>query len=103
MPVFIFHPLFSFGSLFSNAQIFEERGYWTELARYNYIPIDSLWLFHPGNDRPDSTMKDSDWELANTIYLTNEKGVPLKDLGSAGIKKHLMCPLISETRRLRFV
>ena len=37
-------------------------------------------------------MKDSDWELANTIFLTNEKGVPLKDLGFGWYKKTFDVP-----------
>src|SRR4029077_5840211 len=91
-PSLFFIFCFLSGSQFTNAQIFEERGYWTELARYNYIPIDSLWLFHPGNGRPDSTTKGSDWELANTIFLTNKKGKPLKDQGFGWYKKTFDVP-----------
>ena len=41
---------FVFISFFCTAQDFADKHYWTELMRYNYLPIDSLWLFHPGSD-----------------------------------------------------
>ena len=92
-PFLFFVTCMLLSSLFSSAQIFEERVYWSELARYNYIPIDSLWLFHPGNDEPRDAAKDSGWELANTILLTNDKGVPLKEWGFGWYQKTFDVPV----------
>jgi two-component system, NtrC family, sensor kinase len=88
---FLFVACFVFSGLFSSAQIFEDKGYWTELMRYNILPIDSLWLFHPGNDKPVS-MKDSGWELANTKLLTDEKGQPLPGMGFGWYQKTFEVP-----------
>ncbi len=75
-----------FSSLFSSAQIFEDKGYWSELMRYNILPVDSLWLFHPGNEKPVSA-NNSSWEMVNTKLLTNEKGQQLPGLGFGWYQK----------------
>ncbi len=67
------HNLFMFSyfllvSLFSTAQDFEDKGYWSELMSYNHLPIDSLWLFHPGNDLPVMDSNNAGWEVANKSY-----------------------------------
>jgi hypothetical protein len=59
---------FLFISLFCTAQDFEDKGYWSELMSYNHLPIDSLWLFHPGNDLPVMDSNNAGWEVANKSY-----------------------------------
>ena len=91
-PVFFIVFCLLFSSLFSNAQIFEDKGYWTELMRYNILPIDSLWLFRPGSDKPLSA-KDTGWELVNTRLLTDEKGQLLPELGFGWYQKTFDVPI----------
>jgi two-component system NtrC family sensor kinase len=88
---FFFVACLIFSSLFSSAQIFEDKGYWSELMRYNILPVDSLWLFHPGNNKPVAG-NDSSWELADTKLLTNEKGQPLPEYGFGWYKKTFDVP-----------
>ncbi len=90
-----------FSSLISSAQIFEDKGYWSELMRYNILPIDSLWLFHPGNDRPTEGT-DSNWQLADTKLLTNEKGQPLPGLGLGWYQKTFEVPPAYRNRPIEF-
>ncbi len=88
-------------SLFSNAQIFEDKGYWTELMRYNILPVDSLWLFHPGNERPVYA-NDSNWEHVNTKLLTDEKGQQLPELGFGWYQKTFEVPLSFRSKPAEF-
>ena len=88
-------------SLFTSAQIFEDKGYWSELMRYNILPVDSFWLFHPGNERPVSA-NNSSWELVNTKLLTDEKGQQLQDWVLDGIEKHSKYHRHLETNQLSF-
>ena len=90
-----------FSSQFSSAQIFEDKGYWSELMRYNILPLDSFWLFHPGSDKP-SEGTDSNWQLANTKLLTNEKGQPLPALGFGWYKKTIEVPLAYRNKPIEF-
>ncbi len=90
-----------FSSLSSSAQIFEDKGYWSELMRYDILPIDSLWLFHPGNDKPAEGI-DSHWQLANTKLLTNEKGQPLPGLGFGWYQKTFEVPPVYRNKPIEF-
>jgi two-component system NtrC family sensor kinase len=90
-PVYLITICLLFNSLCSSAQVFEDKGYWSELLRYDNLPIDSLWLFQPGNDKSTS-LTDSGWELANTKLLTDEKGKELPELGFGWYKKTFEVP-----------
>ncbi len=78
-------------SLFSSAQNFEEKGYWTELMRYYILPVDSIWLFHAGSEKP-SELNDTNWISANTELLTNAMGQPLPGRGFGWYKKTFEMP-----------
>jgi two-component system, NtrC family, sensor kinase len=90
-----------FSSLSSSGQIFEDKGYWSELTRYNILPVDSFWLFHPGNDKP-SDGTDRNWQLVNTKLLTNEKGQPLPGLGFGWYKKTFEVPPAYRNKPIEF-
>ncbi len=89
------------GSLFTSAQIFEDKGYWSELMRYNILPVDSLWLFHPGKERPVSA-NNSSWELVNAKLLTDEKGQQLPGLGFGWYQKTFEVPPAFRNRPAEF-
>jgi two-component system NtrC family sensor kinase len=80
-----------FISFFGSAQGFTDRGYWSDLMRYNHLPIDSLWLFHPGKEAPaiDSNIG---WEIANTELLQNKNGKPLPMQGAGWYQKTFSVP-----------
>src|SRR5664279_4808986 len=92
IPVFFIVICLLFSSLMSSAQIFEDKGYWSELMRYNDVRIDSLWFFHSGNDKPTAATKDSGWQLANTKSLTDIKGQLLPGLGFGWYQKTFDVP-----------
>ena len=90
-----------FSSLSSSGQIFEDRGYWSELMRYNLLPVDSFWLFHPGNNKP-SAGTDGNWQLVNTKLLTNEKGQPLPGLGFGWYQNTFKVPPAYRNKPIEF-
>ena len=93
MHIFFMFSCFILGSYFCPAQNFSDKGYWSELMRHNYLPIDSLWLFHPGNDLPAMDLNNADWEIANTELLQNKNGQPLKMQGVGWYQKSFYVPV----------
>jgi signal transduction histidine kinase len=80
-------------SFFCTAQNFEDRGYWSEVLRYNHLPIDSLWLFHPGNELPATDSNNVTWTVANTELLQSKNGKPLEMHGVGWYQKGFDVPV----------
>ena len=59
--------------------------------RYNHLPIDSLWLFHPGSELPAIDSNNS-WEIANTELLQNKNSKPLPMRGVGWYQKDFSVP-----------
>jgi signal transduction histidine kinase len=80
-------------SFFCTAQNFEDKGYWSEVIRYNHLPIDSLWLFHPGNELPATDSNNVTWTVANTELLQSKNGKPLEMHGVGWYQKGFDVPV----------
>jgi two-component system, NtrC family, sensor kinase len=80
-------------SFFCKAQNFEDKGYWSEVIRYNHLPIDSLWLFHAGNDLSAMDSNNANWNVANTELLQNRNGKPLAMQGVGWYRKAFSVPV----------
>jgi two-component system NtrC family sensor kinase len=100
LPIFTVKPmrlflvmLFIFCGFFCSAQDFTDKGYWSELMPYNYLPIDSLWLFHPGDDLNAPVSNASGWVIANTGLLQNKIGKPLQMQGAGWYQKSFNVPV----------
>jgi len=93
MHIFFMFSCFVLCSHFCTAQNFTDKAYWSDLTRNNYLPIDSLWLFHPGNDLPAMNLNNADWEIANTALLQNKNGQPLKMQGVGWYQKSFYVPV----------
>ena len=93
MHIFFMFSCFVLCSHFCTAQNFTDKAYWSDLTRHNYLPIDSLWLFHPGNDLPAMNLNNADWEIANTALLQNKNGQPLKMQGVGWYQKSFYVPV----------
>ncbi|MEO8862102.1 MAG: hypothetical protein ABI358_11800, partial [Ginsengibacter sp.] len=78
---------------FCNAQDFVDKDYWSKLTGNNYLPIDSLWLFHPGNDLPATDSNKAGWEFANTELLQKKNGKPLAMQGVGWYQKVFNVPI----------
>ena len=91
--IFLMLSWFVLFGLFCNAQDFEDRGYWSELMRCNHLPVDSLWLFHPGKDLPAMDSNKVGWEIANTELLQNKNGQPLAMQGAGWYQKSFTVPI----------
>ena len=75
------------------AQNFLDKGYWSDLIRYNYLPIDSLWLFNTATDLYAIDSNNAGWEIANTELLQNKYGQPLKMQGAGWYRKNFNVPV----------
>ena len=75
------------------AQNFLDKGYWSDLIRYNYLPIDSLWLFNTATDLHAIDSNNAGWEIANTELLQNKYGQPLKMQGAGWYRKNFSVPV----------
>jgi len=93
MHIFFMFSCFILCSHFCTAQNFSDKAYWSDLIRHNYLPIDSLWLFHSGNDLPAMDLNNADWEIANTELLQNKNGQPLKMQGVGWYQKSFYVPV----------
>ena len=91
--IFFMFSCFVLISFFCTAQDFADKHYWAELMRYNYLPIDSLWLFHPGSDFSSLDSNDAGWEIANTELLQNKNGGPLSNQGVGWYQKRFDVPV----------
>ncbi|MDN3657283.1 ATP-binding protein [Ferruginibacter paludis] len=76
-----------------SAQNFEDKGYWLAANnRYNDLPVDSLWLFHPGNSLPATDSNNTGWQLVNTELLLDSTNKRLEKLGNGWYAKKITVP-----------
>src|ERR1051325_6504719 len=75
----LFFLLFVFKSPLTKAQGFDEFNYRMEFKTFPKMPLDSLWLYHPGDDPhwADTAVNEEGWQVVNTEYLKDSFSTPV--------------------------
>lgn len=81
-------------SFVCSAQSFEDVGYRGELMRWNYFPIDSIWLFNTDSTTDVSSLPADDhgWQKVNTEFLKDENGNDVNWPNVGWFRKKFMVP-----------